>query len=242
MKDAARSPRQLASRDPAAIDTPRIYIITDRRAAGCRWNELPDRLDGLLSGLPGEAPDGAVAVQLREKDLSDRPLLSLAASLRDVTRNHRCALFINERLDIALAVDADGVHLPERGLDIPSVRSVAGPTLAIGVSTHSPSAAVHAARAGAALILLSPIWATPSKAAYGAPLGPQALADVRSQLPTAPILALGGVTTPARIAHAVRAGAHGIAGIRLFMQSQDPPRTIADTWALIRRQLAENRP
>lgn len=198
-----------------------IYLISDRRAVGER--DLAQVVAALLSSLP----IGAALLQLREKDLGPRDVIALARRLLPITRPRRCPLLINDRLDVALAAGADGVHLPERGLDVAEARAIAGPSIVIGTSVHSPAAAGARARAGADAIVCGPIWPTPSKAPYGAPLGIEALsAAVAAVAGTgAALFAIGGVERPSRAALARSRGAHGIAGIRAFFASCDPARS-----------------
>lgn len=207
----------------------RLYLITDRRAAGHR--DLETVLDAALGALP----PGAALVQLRERDLSARELITLARRLHAITAAHACPLLINDRLDVALAAGADGVHLPEAGLDIAVARVLAGPDLLIGVSTHSAEGAARAARDGADIIVCGPVWPTPSKAGMGEPLGLDALAAaVRAVQDTTDaasfvaagrrphLYALGGIDTLERARQARYAGVHGVAAIRAFFAAPDP--------------------
>lgn len=189
---------------------PRLYLITTPSP------DLPDRLAAALAAIP----PGAALVQLRDKQLDTRPLLDLARRLLAITLPRRCPLLVNERLDIALAAGADGVHLPADGLDVASARAIAGPALLIGASTHTTAEATAAARAGANLVVLGPVWPTPSKPDAAA-LGPELLAEAGLALQAtgtaARLFALGGIDSPDRAAAALAAGAHGIAGIRAFL-------------------------
>lgn len=223
------------SRSPVR-QAPRLYIITDHRATGGRplLEVLTTLLADLQAAIPKDEWAGAVAIQLRAKHLPTRALLTEAQSLRALTRSRGCRLFVNERLDIALAVGADGVHLPERGLDIASARVLAGPKMAIGASTHSPEGAARAARAGADLVLLSPVWATVKSTPQGPPLGLGALTQAARLMAERAerLIALGGVTDPARAGQAIAAGASGIAGIRLFMD--DPAKAdLSRLWSSV---------
>ena len=208
----------------------RLYLITDRRAAG------PRDLETVLDAALGALPPGAALVQLRERDLSARDLIALARRLHAVTAAHACPLLINDRLDVAMAAGADGVHLPEAGLHIAAARVLAGPDMLIGASTHSPDAAARAARDGADIIVCGPVWPTPSKAGMGEPLGLDALAAaVRAVQKASPataragaadrrphLYALGGIDTLERARQARYAGVHGVAGIRAFFAAPDP--------------------
>jgi thiamine-phosphate pyrophosphorylase len=216
-----RHPISVSSNESQIVSAqrrPRLYLITDRESA--KGRDLVEVVANALAPLPR----GAAAVQLRERDLCTRDLVILALSLRAVTRTRGCALLINDRLDVAMAASADGVHLPESGLDIATARALLGPAGLIGVSTHSPEAAISAARQGADIIVCGPVWPTPSKASYGPALGPGALATAAAGLrgTRAALYALGGVTSVARARAARLAGAHGVAGIRAFVAATDP--------------------
>jgi len=190
---------------------PPHYLITDRRLTGGA-----EALVGAVRSSLAALPEGGALVQLREKDLSGRELVALGRALFEVTTARRCPLLINDRVDVALAIGADGVHLPEAGLPIADARALLGPRAIIGASTHTIDAARAAATAGADLVVFGPIWPTPSKP--GAPgVGLDALlAAVAAARPT-PLYALGGIDSPDRIAAARAAGAHGTAGIRRYL-------------------------
>jgi thiamine-phosphate pyrophosphorylase len=217
---------------------PRLYVITDRRATGGR-----DLIE-VIAAVVAAVPAGAAMVQVREKDISARALFELVTELRAVTAARGCALLVNDRLDVALAAGADGVHLPERGMDVAAARAVAGPGMIIGASTHGPDAAMAAARAGADVIVCGPVWDTPSKAGYGPPLGVEALAGAARAVAGsgvwpldaeagARLYALGGATTPERARQARQAGAYGVAGIRAFMAAADPGAAAARLYEAI---------
>jgi len=189
-----------------------LCLVTDRHATGGR--PLADVVEACLSaGLP--------AVQLREKDLDAAELLSLARVLRESTRRHGARLFVNSRVDVALAVGADGVHLPSGAREsVASVRRLIGPERLLGVSTHSAGEAEAAAREGADFVVFGPVYDTPSKRAYGPPQGVSGLAEVCRRVPV-PVLAIGGVTV-ASVAELRVAGAAGLAVIRALLEAADP--------------------
>lgn len=144
-----------------------------------------------------------------------------------MTHRHRCQLLVNDRIDVALAAGADGVHLPEKGLPIAVARRLGRPgSFTIGVSVHGADAAGAAARDGADLIVCGPIWDTPSKRGLGEPLGEAVLAQAQRAIlgagAAARLYAIGGVTSPERAQAAVRAGAHGVAVVRGVMAAADP--------------------
>jgi len=201
-------------------DPPTLYIVTDRRAAGGR--ALPDIVAAALTG----GPPGRVAVQLREKDLGARELLELAQALRAVTaagaaRNGVPAarLFINDRIDVALACGADGVHLPANSLPLAELRSRARP-LALAASAHDANQVAAARAAGADFVVFGPVFDTPAKRRFGPPRGLAALAQAARAAGAVPVLAIGGVTVengPLCLA----AGARGVACIRAVMSATD---------------------
>jgi thiamine-phosphate diphosphorylase len=161
---------------------------------------------------------GVDAVQLRDRRAGGRALLEAAAALRAATRAAGAALLVNDRVDVALAAGADGVHLPAAALPTAAARRLLGPEAWIGRSTHAPAEAEAAAAGGADYVVLGPIYATPSKAAFGEPLGPGALAAAGARVP---LVAIGGIT-PERVAEVRGAGAYGIAVVRAVLAAPDP--------------------
>jgi thiamine-phosphate pyrophosphorylase len=203
---------------------PRLYLITDRQTTGGR--PLAGLVAQALGGIAGSGLAPAdVAVQLREKDLSGRALTELARELRAVTAAAGVALYVNDRIDVALAVGADGVHLGETSLDLATAARVAG-GLAIAASAHAPAEVTALRSAGggrAAFALLGPIFDTPSKRRFGAPLGTAAIGEAaRAGLP---VVAVGGIG-PDRVRALRAAGAHGVACIRAVMEASDPAATV----------------
>lgn len=186
---------------------PRLMLIVD-------VDDVATRLVAVQGALAG----GVDAIQLRDKRADGGALLSAARTLRATTIVHAATLLVNDRIDVALAADADGVHLPVAAFPIAVARRLLGPTAWIGRSTHAPAEAATAAAEGADYVVLGPIYATPSKAAFGLPLGVAALERARV---ASPVIAIGGIT--ADNASAVRAaGAHGIAVIRSVLDAPDP--------------------
>jgi thiamine-phosphate pyrophosphorylase len=208
---------------PRASAAPRLYLITDRNATGGR--ALPEVVAAGLAGVAASGLDpGDVAVQLRERDLDGRALAELARALRATTTTAGVRLFINDRIDVALAVGADGVHLGGMSLRPAEARAMA-PALAIAVSTHGV-AEVRAALddpARVAFAVFGPIRDTPSKRRYGPPLGVGALTDAAGL--GVPLLALGGVDAT-DVPELVAAGAYGLACIRPVMAADDPGQAV----------------
>jgi thiamine-phosphate pyrophosphorylase len=184
-------------------------------------NGAPDTLDRLRA-IFAAVPRGAVAVQVREKQLDGGPLYALVREVLALARPAGATVWVNDRADVARAAGADGVHLPERGLPVADARALG---LAVGCSRHARDGVLAAARDGAALVQLGPIWATPGKSE---PLGPVALA-VRRELPeAAQLVAVGGIDSAERARQAAEAGADAVAVIRAAWTSRDPASTIAE--------------
>jgi thiamine-phosphate pyrophosphorylase len=199
----------------------RLVIITDRTLVAA--DEVVPRLAAAIAAVPA----GKLAVQVREKDLDGGPLLTMVRSIVELG----APVWVNDRLDVALAAGAAGVHLPERGLTITEARAAAralGRDIAIGCSRHAAEACLAAdAEERPDLIQLGPIWETPSKAAFGSALGPAVL-GVRTQLSDRVLLvAVGGIDSPARARDAFAAGADAVAVIRAFWTARDPAAAAA---------------
>ena len=166
-------------------------------------------------------------VQIREKDLPARRLLTLTdTAVTQARQRGTTRVVVNDRLDVALAAQAHGVHLGTRSMPVDLVRRLAPREFLVGVSCHSLAEALAAEKAGADYLLLGPIFATPSKLQYGAPLGLATLRTVTSQV-SIPVIALGGITAD-RVAACRENGAAGIAGIRLFQDCDSVAGVIRD--------------
>jgi thiamine-phosphate pyrophosphorylase len=169
------------------------------------------------------AEAGVDWIQIREKDLDARALAGLVRLALAETRATGARIVVNDRLDVALAAGAAGVHLGGASLPVEMVaewrRAANREQFLIGVSCHSPDAAHAAERGGADYLFFGPVFATPSKAAFGPPQGIERLREVCRAVKI-PVLAIGGVT-PENSARCLEAGAAGIAAIRLFQESPD---------------------
>jgi len=189
----------------------RLYLVTDRL-------KTPER--GLLDALEASLAAGVPAVQLREKDLAGRELYRLALEVRELTSRYGARLLVNDRIDVALAVEADGAHLPADSFAVAEARRLLGPDRLIGVSTHSAVEAIEAQAQGADFVLLGPIYDTPSKRPFGPPLGPGVLRAARAEV-AIPIFAIGGITA-ANAPEVLAAGADGVAVISAILAAPDP--------------------
>jgi len=199
-----------------------LYLITDR-------HQTRDR--SLLAVVEEALAGGVRAVQLREKDLAARQLLELATAMRQLTRRFGAQLLINDRVDIALAADADGVHLGEAGIPADVARQLLGPARMVGVSCHDLPGARVAQERGADFITFGPVYATPSKAAFGEPVGVRLLAEAVCNL-RIPVFALGGITAE-RVAEVLRSGAAGIALISSIISATSPQEAARELLLLL---------
>lgn len=191
-----------------------LYLVTDRNQT--RERDLLWVLEQALDG-------GVRAVQLREKDLEGKELFNLAEKVRDLCTRYHAALFINDRIDVACAIDAAGVQLGKTSLPIETARELLGPIRTIGASTHSLEETRDAERQGADFILFGPVYFTTSKATYGAPQGLAALKKIVENI-ALPVYAIGGIK-PENVEEVMSAGSRGIALISAVMAAIDPKTT-----------------
>jgi thiamine-phosphate pyrophosphorylase len=205
-----------------------LCYVTDRRSLAA--TETRDAQETLLLKIGAAAAAGVDWIQIREKDLSGRDCGWLTReALRLFARAQSSdavavRILVNDRVDVALSERTAGVHVGENSLPLPEAKRLASATaqardFLIGVSCHSVEAAKVAASGGADYLFFGPVFATPSKAVYGAPQGLELLAEVCSAV-SIPVLAIGGITV-ANAAACLAAGASGIAAIRLFQDAAD---------------------
>jgi thiamine-phosphate pyrophosphorylase len=199
----------------------KLYLITDRKQARFPLSEA------VRMALQG----GVRAVQLREKDLPVRDFLALARDIRKITNEFGAKLFINDRVDIAVAIDADGVHLGHESMPPEAVRKVVGARMLIGVSTHSLEEARAAEAGGADLITFGPVFTTASKLQYGRPVGIDALKKAAQEVKV-PVFGLGGIKRE-NIHEVMSAGADGIAMISAVFAADDIQRAALDVLGLV---------
>lgn len=156
-------------------------------------------------------------VQIREKDLDTLELIDLARQLIPVIKQHHGKALLNDRVDLALALNADGVHLRSDSLPLPLARRLLGNEKLIGISTHSVEEVQYAENEGADFVVLGPIFETPSKRIYGHPLGFHTL-ETACRVSHLPIFAIGGIT-PKHVHPVMSSGAYGIAVISSILQA-----------------------
>lgn len=209
----------------ARAGAPALQLVTDRRAVASLT--LAGLVEAALAG-------GVTRVQVRERDLEGGPLLRLVEEILAVAARlgrGKASIVVNDRLDVALAAGAAGVHLPAAGLPLRPTRARAGPRFRIGRSVHSLAEAKAAEKEGASEILFGPIFATPSKASFGPPQGVEALRKVAEAV-RIPVWAIGGITPETAVAlHGLPIA--GIAAIGAFASAADPAQAARDLRAAL---------
>ena len=201
-----------------------LYLITDRNKTA-EGRSLEDVLRSALDA-------GVKGILLREKDLPDRELLSLAERVRDLTDRYKARLLISGRVDLALAVDASGVHISGRSLPVAAARKLMGVERYVSASVHSLAEALQAEEDGADFLTFGPVYYTSSKAAYGPPVGLFALEEVCRAIKI-PIFALGGIKEENAV-DTLKAGAFGVAVISEIIGADDPALAASSIMAKIR--------
>ena len=188
----------------------RLLVVTDRHQTNGR--PLVPLLQRVLAA-------GTPAIQLRERDLSARDLMTLAREVRAVTASCGSQLLINDRIDVALVLEGVGVHLRSNSLPVPVARQLLGPRRLLGISVHTVDEGLLAQSQGADYIVLGPVYETPSKQMFGPPLGIHTL-EKACGLVRIPIIGIGGVTA-ARAREMRCAGAFGAAVITAILGAAD---------------------
>jgi thiamine-phosphate pyrophosphorylase len=199
-----------------------VVVITD-----------PAALGGPAGAARKALAAGATAIQVRWKDADTRDVLALVRDLRGPTREAGALLIVNDRLDIALAAAADGVHLGDDDLPVSAVRAVAPVDFIVGRSVDSAEEAAVAEKSGADYVGFGPIHPTGSKVNTGQVVGEESIAAVRSRV-SIPIVAIGGIDR-LNAAGSISAGADGVAVISEVMNARDPEKVTAELVAEVMR-------
>jgi thiamine-phosphate pyrophosphorylase len=197
---------------------PIVCYVTGRQSLG-----EADSGEALLARIRAAAEAGVDWVQIREREMAARELLALARAA--VASTDKARVLVNDRLDVALAAPAAGVHLREESMPVREVvrwlRAGNAPAeFLVGVSCHSLEDASRAEDAGASYVFFGPVFETPAKKRFGAPQGVEKLAEVCRSV-RIPVLAIGGMSGD-RSAQCLSAGASGIAAIRMFQETSEP--------------------
>ncbi len=204
------------------LSYPTLCLVTDRRR--CNGRSIEDVVDSAVQG-------GVELVQLREKDLSASELYALMLRLKSVIGN-KALLFINDRIDVALAANVDGVQLGEKALSLHAARRIAGERLLFGRSVHSVDGAVEAESQGADLLILGTIFPTASHP--GANTGGLSLVKSATDAISTPLIAIGGIEV-SNVGSVIEQGASGAAVISAITTSADPTEAAAALMTSMRR-------
>ncbi len=203
----------------AAMD---FYLVTDSRLTK----------HGVASDAAMAVCAGCAVVQYREKDAPTRRMIEEARVIRDICRN-RALFLVNDRADVALASEADGVHLGQDDMSYADARHILGPNAVIGLTVHDEREAEEAERLGADYLGLSPIFPTGTKADAGEACGVGMIERVRA-LVAVPIVVIGGITKK-NVAETILAGADAAVAISAVMKSDDTAREVREFREIIRR-------
>lgn len=190
-----------------------LYLVTDRGLSRGRSTR-----DIVESGIRG----GVTCVQLREKTAATREFIREALGIKDLLASRKIPLIINDRLDVALAVGAAGIHLGQKDMPLKMARTIAGDRMIIGISVESVDDAAAAERGGADYLGVSPIFATPTKTDTAPALGLGGLAEIRRTV-TLPLVAIGGLSSD-NAGAVIRSGADGVAVVSAIVAAEDPER------------------
>ena len=193
---------------------PRLLAISTNSSIGGR------AFDKWVEAL---ATHGVDSLLIREKSAADRSVLELVLRARDLAAG-RLSVLVSGRCDLAVAAGADGVHLPSSGIPLHAARQIVGPGAIIGRSTHHPEEVESALVSGADYVLFGPVFDTPSKRAFGPPVGLDGLSRAAST--GGSIVAVGGITM-GRLRSCAEAGATGVASIRMFQSTEDLASIVA---------------
>lgn len=205
-----------------------LYLVTDRSLSKGRSNR--QIVEAAVAG-------GVTCVQLREKHCGTREFIQEALALRTLLKDRRIPLIINDRLDVALAVEADGVHLGQSDMPIGMARNIAGSALIIGISAESTDDALRAEQEGADYIGISPVFATPTKTDTAAPLGLEGVNKIRG-LVGIPLVGIGGINQH-NAASVIAAGADGVAVVSAIVSATDPTEATRTLKTLVEQALLD---
>ncbi len=188
-----------------------LYLVTDRGLSKGR-----PTLDIVRSAVQG----GVTCVQVREKECSTLDFIEQAQSIKEYLQSKGVPLIINDRVDVALAVKADGVHLGQTDMPLDMAKNIIGDSMIIGISAESLEDAIAAEKGGADYLGVSPIYATPTKTDTAPPLGLEGLQTIRKRV-SLPLVGIGGLNRD-NAAAVIRHGGDGVAVVSAIVAADDP--------------------
>jgi len=200
-----------------------LYVVTDRPLA--RGRPLEQVVEAALRG-------GATVIQLREKEASTREFIALGRRLQELCRARQVPLIINDRLDVALVLEADGVHVGQDDMPVALARQLLGPDKIVGATASTPQEAYHAEADGADYLGCNAVFYTPTKTDTGAPLGIEGF-RLLVQTVSIPIVAIGGIKAT-NAAKLIQAGAAGVAVVSAVMAADDPEAAAREICQVVR--------
>lgn len=195
----------------------RLYVVT-----GSEWTNGRDVLDVVRDAIVG----GADVIQLREKNWSGRQLYETGLLLRQLTREHGVRLIVNDRVDVAYAIQADGVHLGQTDVPIHVARVILGSRGIVGISAHTVEEAIEAEKAGADYIGVGPFRDTITKQDTEPVIGIEGIRSIRDKV-SLPIIAIGGIQAE-DVDDIITAGANGVAVVRAILAAENVTSTAKD--------------
>lgn len=199
-----------------------LYLVTDRGLS--RGRSTAEVVAAAVRG-------GVTVVQIREKAADTRDFIEEALAVRRLLKARGIPMIVNDRIDVALAVSADGVHLGQKDMPIDMARKILGSERIIGISAESPADAVAAEKAGADYLGVSPIYATPTKSDTAAALGLEGLRQIRRAV-NLPLVGIGGLNA-GNAAEAIRHGADGVAVVSAIVSADDPEKAARELFQIV---------
>lgn len=202
-----------------------LYLITDRTLVGSKefYTSIRNALEG-----------GVTLLQVREKDASVQEFYNIGLNLKKIAREYRVPLIVNDRVDIALALDADGVHAGQGDLPPAVIRRIIGPNKILGYSVSNLEQARAGERLGVDYLGAGPVYATGSKADASSPIGLNVLKNIKESV-SIPVVGIGGIGL-ANLAEVKDTGIDGISVISAILSQEDPSRAARELGDLWRRQ------
>jgi thiamine-phosphate pyrophosphorylase len=201
-----------------------LYLVTDRNLSLGRAT-----VDIVRAAIAG----GVTCVQLREKECSTRQFVAEARAVRELLAGTGIPLVINDRIDVALAVGADGVHLGQSDMLVADARRLVGHSMLIGISAECVDDAVRAQAEGANYVSISPVFSTPTKTDTAPALGLEGVARIHAAV-SLPLVGIGGVK-PGNASGVIRAGCDGVAVISAIVSAPDPQKAAAELITIVRQ-------
>ena len=199
-----------------------LYLVTDRGLSRGR-----STFEIVTAAVHG----GTTVVQLREKDCSTREFIEQALPIKEFLKDHGVPLIINDRVDVAQAVKADGVHLGQTDMPLEVAKKILGDSMTIGISAESLQDAIEAEKGGADYLGVSPIYVTPTKTDTAPPLGLEGLQEIRKAV-RLPLVGIGGLNRD-NAAEVIRNGADGVAVVSAIVAADDPKAAADDLKQII---------